>query len=165
MSAMTFVWLSVLLVCVQANCKWQFGNSCYQLLTETMTFDKALQACSAMGGGLVVPNSKNENQFIWEEIASNLMTDGRVWIGCIDKDKQGKWMYAADAGKRCKFDGWSPGEPNVPIILAEECAQMWGFHSGKWVDIQCRELASVICEYYSSLDVTCRQADADGRFA
>ncbi|XP_038063205.1 hepatic lectin-like [Patiria miniata] len=164
MAAMTFVWLSVLLVCVHAKCKWQFGNSCYQLLTQTMTFDEALQACSAMGAGLVVPDSHSENQFIWEKFASNLTTDGKVWIGCTDKHTEGRWMYAGDAGKECTFYCWAPGEPNI-LELEEHCAQMWHFHAGKWVDFTCSAFATVICEYYSSLEVTCRQADADGRFA
>ncbi|XP_038063204.1 hepatic lectin-like [Patiria miniata] len=164
---MRFVWLSVLLVCVHAKCKWQFGNSCYQLLTGTMTFDEALQACSAMGAGLVVPDSQNENQFIWQMIKNHLLHYGKVWIGCTDKHKEGQWMYADDEGKECKFLGWAPTEPTPWNSQEEDCTQMWDFYAGQWVDITCTPsaVASVICEYYSSLEVTCRQADADGRFA
>ncbi|XP_038063241.1 hepatic lectin-like [Patiria miniata] len=161
---MRFVWLSVLLVCVHADCQWQFGNSCYQLLTGTMTFDKALQACSAMGAGLVVPNSQNENQFIWQMMKNHHPSIDEVWIGCTDKHTEDQWMYAADAGKECKFVSWATGEPNGQN-LGEDCAQMWDSRAGQWVDIGCSAHASVFCEYYSSLEVTCRQADADGRFA
>ncbi|XP_038063240.1 hepatic lectin-like [Patiria miniata] len=165
MSAMTFVWLSVLLVCVHADCQWQFGNSCYQLLTGKMTFDEALQACSAMGAGLVVPNSQNENQFIWQMMKNHLPSDGRVWIGCTNKHTEGQWMYAADTGKECKFIDWAPNEPNGQDYGGEDCAQMLDGKAGKWIDIGCSAVAPVICEYYSSLEMTCLQADADGRFA
>ena len=161
---MRFVWLSVLLVCVGADCEWQFGNSCYQLLMATMKFDEGLQACSAMGARVVVPGSKNENQYIWEMMKNHHLSDGRVWIGCTDEHEEGMWMYADDPGTKCKILSWAQGEPNNQEG-DEHCTQMWGSKDGKWVDIECSVTASVICEYNSTPELTCLQADADGHFA
>ncbi|XP_038068731.1 perlucin-like [Patiria miniata] len=138
-----------------------FGGSCYQLLTETMTWDQGDAACSEMGAALAVPDSLEEHQFIWE-MFTGIVTVGNLWIGCNDREEEGKWMQSGEGGE-CNFFNWAPGEPRG---VYSDCIQLWRLPNGLMDDKGCSYPRSVICESPVPLAVptmSCLQRYADVR--
>ncbi|XP_038064640.1 perlucin-like protein [Patiria miniata] len=159
-------WMSVVAIvraCVYAEAcqpaQERFGGSCYQLLAEKMTWDQGDAACSEMGAGLAVPDSLEEHQFIWKMFTANV-TLGELWIGCNDREEEGKWVKSGEGGE-CNFVNWAPGEPVVG-----DCMQLWRDRNGLMDDNACNNLIFVICERPVPLAVptmSCLQSYADAR--
>ena len=102
----------------------QLGDSCYRLLNETMTWEEANQVCSDMGGGLAVPDSPEEHQFIWEMFTGSLQ-EGNVWTGCTDKEEEGKYVHS---GQQCHYLAWAPEEPKDDG--QQNCVILWRKYQG-----------------------------------
>ena len=115
-----------------------FGKSCYSFVNESMTFDMALSTCTEMGGGLAVPDSLSEQQFIWE-VFTQVVPDGSVWIGCTDTEEEGKWVQPGEGGYvECSYSNWYPKEPNGHNAYpADDCASMQRSLKGRWNDHRC----------------------------
>ncbi|XP_033646043.1 pulmonary surfactant-associated protein D-like [Asterias rubens] len=132
-----------------------------------MTFQDAVKTCTDMSGGLVVPTSLTENQFIFEMVINKVVDlYSNVWVGCTDKKEEGKWMQPGEGGEECSFFNWYPGEPNIE---PEDCAQMVLFLNGSWYDGDCDGMCFVACQRPAVAPTNpllyCLQADTNGRFA
>ncbi|XP_038069455.1 C-type lectin-like [Patiria miniata] len=166
---MKLIWLSVFIVCVWFYAEAcqpgqeRFGGSCYQLLTERTTWDQGDAACSEMGAALAVPDSLEEHQFIWEMFTGNVSA-GHLWIGCNDREEEGKWMKSSGGGE-CNFFKWASGEPNGGDSHID-CMQLWRNGNGLMDDTDCAYQIFVICESPVTLAVptmSCLQRYADAR--
>ena len=148
---MKLVWLDIVMVtvCVHAGpCQpdeERFGNSCYRLQAGLMTWRDAAQSCRDMGGGLAVPDSPDEHQFLWKKFTETV-TEGHVWIGCSDMEEEGKYVQPGEEERECTYFNWAPGEPN-PAYRADGCIQLSRASGGRWNDAWCGDLCSVICEW------------------
>ena len=140
----------------------QLGNSCYRLLNKTMTWEGATRACSDMGGGLAVPDSSEEHQFIWKMFTGSVQ-EGNVWTGCTDKEEEGKYVHS---GQQCHYLEWAPGEPYDGEN--QDCIVLWRKHQGLMDDDGCNLSCFVICEspavLFESPVMFCMQANPEGRF-
>ena len=105
-----------------------------------MTFDMALSTCTEMGGGLAVPDSLSEHQFIWEMFTQDV-TEDDLWIGCTDMEEEGKWVQPGEGGHvECSYINWYPGEPNGRNAYpAHDCASMKRSYDGRWNDNSCEK--------------------------
>ncbi|XP_038069320.1 galactose-specific lectin nattectin-like [Patiria miniata] len=83
--------------------KWQ--QSCYIRLPNRMNWFEASEACNRPGSSLAVPNSREENDFIWKSVGPQ--TNG-MWIGCTDAAQEGIWLCG---GQPLAFSNWYPGNP------------------------------------------------------
>ncbi|XP_038066546.1 macrophage mannose receptor 1-like [Patiria miniata] len=137
----------------------RFGGSCYQLLTEEMTWDQGDAACSEMGAALAVPDSLEEHQFIWEMFTGNVSA-GNLWVGCNDREEEGKWMQSSGGGE-CNFFKWAPGEPRGN----SDCMHLWRKKKGLMDNHYCSSPMSVICEIppLAVPTMSCLQRYADAR--
>ena len=72
----------VLSSCPTGWVKWR--QSCYILLPEKMNWMQAEAACKRPGSNLIVPDSEEENHFIFEWAVKR---KGGVWIGCTDAER------------------------------------------------------------------------------
>ncbi|XP_038049530.1 C-type lectin lectoxin-Lio2-like [Patiria miniata] len=136
--------------------RW-FRDSRYCLIDEQMPWQNGFTICSDMGGGLAIPDSMEEQQFIWEMFTDTISTED-VWIGCIFKNDQ--WVYPGEGGQVCQYTNWAPNEP----IQNDGCVHLWRSHAGEWNDLPCSWSQFVICEIPTVPPVTprmsCMQAHA-----
>ena len=137
-----------------------FGNSCYKLLTEAMTWDEGNQACSDMGGILAVPDSSDEHWFIWN-MHTTSGRGGSVWTGCNDKKEEGRWMQAGN-GLECSYLEWAPNEPYISRVT--NCVQMWHSMGGLFDDAAYYWSVNVICEFPAMPNITCKREYTGSHF-
>ncbi|XP_038069106.1 CD209 antigen-like [Patiria miniata] len=134
MPRQAFCLLSVILIssraihcaqCLPGWLKWQ--QSCYILLPDKMDWFEASEACNRPGSGLVVPNSREENDFVWKSVGPQ--TDG-MWIGCTDAAQEGIWLCG---GQPVTFSSWYWGNPHNDSHC--NCARMTVYGAGvSWAD-------------------------------
>ena len=114
----------VLSSCPTGWVKWR--QSCYILLPEKMNWMQAEAACKRPGSNLIVPESKEENDFIFEWAVKG--NDG-MWIGCTDAAQEGVWLCG---GQPAKFTNWYSSSPHNDASL--NYARMTVFNEGFWSD-------------------------------
>ncbi|XP_038049747.1 macrophage mannose receptor 1-like [Patiria miniata] len=152
----------VISVCAETICRDQrwFHDSRYCLIDEQMTWQNGSTICSDIGGGLAIPDSLEEQQFIWEMFTDTIST-GDVWIGCTLQNNQ--LVYPGEGGQVCEYTNWAPLEP----YHNKRCVILWSRHAGKFDDVPCTPSRYVICEIPATPLVTpgmsCLQAYADAR--
>ncbi|XP_071808019.1 tetranectin-like [Asterias amurensis] len=149
---------------------WQ--GSCYIFLPGKMDFIDGKKSCSELGANMMVPDTEDEQDFIWREIETQLeegrnvnsVNDLDVWIGCQDFKNDGSLVCMGVEGD-LTFKNWEqsgtndePGEPN------EKCVRMTGKWKGKWGDSSCSDIKLTACEMPVSGRMQCVTANADGRF-
>ncbi|XP_038066577.1 perlucin-like [Patiria miniata] len=171
---MKLLWLNAAIMCAYFHAEacqpgqQRFGGSCYQLLTERMTWNQGDAACSEMGAALAVPDSLEEHQFIWEMFTGNVTTKGNLWIGCNDSAEEGKWMRSGDEGGECNYFSWAPEQPSdgEGQPFAQDCIDLWRRLSGFMDDVKCGNSLFVICESpvpFAVPTMSCLQRYADAR--
>ena len=127
----------VLSSCPTGWVKWR--QSCYILLSEKMNWMQAEAACKRLGSNLIVPDSKEENDFIFEWAVKG---NGGMWIGCTDAVQEGVWLCG---GQPARFTNWK-----TDFTLEDtryNCARM--IKNGPWSDnLRCNGTATkaVVCE-------------------
>ncbi|XP_071797191.1 C-type lectin domain family 4 member C-like [Asterias amurensis] len=119
----------VLSSCPTGWVKWR--QSCYILLPEKMNWVQAEAACKRLGSNHIVPDSKEENDFIFEWAVNG---KGGLWIGCTDAAQEGVWLCG---GQPARFTNWKNDNPRNDMNL--NCARMTVQASGVWSDyISCK---------------------------
>ncbi|XP_038066767.1 C-type lectin domain family 3 member A-like [Patiria miniata] len=105
--------------------KWQ--QSCYIRLPNRMNWFEASEACNRPGSSLFVPNSREENDAIWQSLG---IQTGGMWIGCTDAAQEGIWLCG---GQPLSFPNWNPGNPHTDN--QRNCARMTvNRGGGSWSD-------------------------------
>ena len=170
MTRIALAWITVAIMAVYVHAQpcqlgqARFGDSCYQLLTWTMTWEEGNQTCSDMGGSMAVPDSADEHQFIWNMFAK-VVSDRNVWIGCNDMKEEGVYLQPGEGGHLCGYVDWAPEEPLEVNKHSEDCLEIWPSYGGSINDAPCSAGRYVICEDPAMLSVlTCLKEFADGRF-
>ncbi len=93
----------------------------------------ARERCQLLGGDLVVPGSKAEQ---------NVLALGYAgWIGLSDSDSEGSWTWVS--GSALGAASWAEGEPNDAGGV-EDCAELRS--DGLWNDRDCSSALGYICE-------------------
>ncbi len=129
---MKLVWFNFLLtaafVCGEM-CKpgeVNYGSSCYELLPGKMDWDESLKKCSIKGGGLVIPDTLEENTFVWKTFRDK--ADTYILIGC--KYQDGNWVQLGKGDRNCTYYYWDTNEPN--FLDTEHCSHMRETYEGTW---------------------------------
>jgi hypothetical protein len=97
-------------VCI--DLAWTFGQKQYVYVSQKLAGDDAQQACVALGGTLVVLQSRDEREQLWRELShmagvTNPPTE--VWIGLTLTDAG--WMWANDAAVDAYPPPWGAAQP------------------------------------------------------
>ncbi|XP_071797709.1 C-type lectin domain family 4 member M-like [Asterias amurensis] len=117
--------VTVLSSCPTGWVKWR--QSCYISLTENMNWIQAEAACKRPGSNLIVPDSREESNFIFEWAVKEGVG---MWIGCTDAAQEGVWLCG---GQPAKFTNWRfPLNPHNDVGL--NCARMTVYSGGVWSD-------------------------------
>ncbi|XP_038057558.1 perlucin-like protein [Patiria miniata] len=153
-------------VCPPGWLAWQ--DACYILLPDRVNWWQAKTVCDRPGSSLVVPDSQEEQDFIWREMRSRMeMIVGsstnklELWIGCKDVDNTGQ-LTCLGVQDRPQFTNWNGGNPHHH--QDQDCIRMAEKYGGNWGDSGCQSKKFASCEMRVSHRSYCLQADADGRF-
>ncbi|NWQ68886.1 CLC4E protein, partial [Neopipo cinnamomea] len=99
----------------------RFQNSCYFLSLDTMSWTESEQNCTWMGSHLVVINSREEQDFLFnlakEKVTNTYET--KYYIG-LTSYRNGQWQWVDQTPYEKIATFWKPGEPN--LLFAERCA-------------------------------------------
>lgn len=88
----------------------------YILISPKMPFLSARRLCIAMGAGVVVPLSAQENNDILTLVdvvdpdCPRAVNDAFMWLGATDKVQEGQWVD--DEGHRLTYTNWYSTQPN-----------------------------------------------------
>ncbi|XP_022102629.1 CD209 antigen-like [Acanthaster planci] len=113
----------------------QWTGKCYKALNHQMTWFDAKVECDKMDSDLVVPQSKEETDFL-------LSMKYYFWINCNDLHTDGVWT-CQEGSIEVEYRDWNQGEPNN-LGQEEDCGSVWG-NTKKWNDTPCSLDYSVIC--------------------
>nr|WLD17965.1 BDCA-2 [synthetic construct] len=118
-----------------------FQSSCYFISTGMQSWTKSQKNCSVMGADLVVINTREEQDFIIQ----NLKRQSSYFLGLSDPGGRRHWQWVDQTPYNENVTFWHSGEPNN---LDERCAiinfrssEEWG-----WNDIHCHVPQKSICK-------------------
>ncbi|PNJ30509.1 C-type lectin domain family 4 member C isoform X1 [Pongo pygmaeus] len=118
-----------------------FQSSCYFISTVMQSWTKSQKNCSVMGADLVVINTKEEQDFIIQ----NLKRNSSYFLGLSDPEGRRHWQWVDQTPYNENVTFWHRGEPNN---LDERCAiinfrslEEWG-----WNDVHCHVPQKSICK-------------------
>ncbi len=136
------------------------GATVYRVCLRRERWADARAICQAGGLDLMVPDSMEENVWVWERARD--IEVAPYWIGLSDLEQEG--AFVGVDGRPARFDGWDRGEPNNTDD--EDCIQLLD-DAPRWNDIDCRIPYPYICESpcVPAAEDTCfdgRDDDCDG---
>ncbi|XP_038054904.1 lectin BRA-3-like [Patiria miniata] len=156
------VFQTLLAVCPPGWLAWQ--DACYILLPDKMGGWQAKEVCDRPGSSPVVPDSQEEQDFIWremkprmQEFGANTTSDLELWIGCYGVGAGMLGCYGVDWEP--KYINWASNEPGNNFHV---CVGMAGNFNGQWEDGDCSELKYAVCEMRASRVSFCMPTDGDG---
>ena len=140
------------------NSKWIFQNgSCYLIHDEPLlTWSDSRKMCQSLGGDLVLPRSRVENDFVYRKLLpgynGNYSTN--AWIRCFFKDD--KWDCSTDPSD---FTDWTTSQ-----IKIGNCAIIRVTENGKWRGLPCSDMKRSMCQAPAGLQArtfTCSAISPD----
>ncbi|XP_038049774.1 C-type lectin domain family 10 member A-like [Patiria miniata] len=127
----------------------RYGKACYFVVNEIRGWHIAKSICAASQASLAVPNSLEEQTFIWELLQWEFYPDGPgngAWIGCNDIDWEGDWQNCPLRGDDTNaYQNWREGKPDNQRGGAD-CALMVNSAGGKWGNQLCTNPRYATCE-------------------
>jgi hypothetical protein len=112
------------------------GQTCYRASTENATWTDAFAGCQMWGGGLVIIESREEDELIGQHLVSS------SWIGASDLVQEGRMLWIG--GAPVVFGNWGMGQPD-DFQGREDCV-VKTVPAGSWNDLPCRNLNAYVCE-------------------
>ena len=128
----------------------------YQRIDTSMTWTGAKSYCENLGGHLATITSKEENDFIYNNLIKTNEND--CFLGGTDIDHSGEWKWIT--GETWEYENWKSGEPNYFGI--EHYLQFHGGNTYYWNNITNNLTTCSICEWDSSNQ--CSQSDLDSKY-
>ena len=143
----------------------RYGKACYFVIKDKMGWHNAGDICAASQANLAIPNSSNEETFLWELLQGELHPNGLeegVWIGCNDIQQEGVWQHCPLRNDRTNmYQNWAVGRPDNRHPKAD-CALVSKWRH--WDNQICTNLKYATCELpiinYNPL--FCLQIGSDG---
>jgi formylglycine-generating enzyme required for sulfatase activity/tetratricopeptide (TPR) repeat protein len=74
----------------------------------TMSWERAKDYCSSLGGYLATIQDESENEFI-----SKIISSSEIWLGASDGAEEGTWVWVS--GEPWEYTNWAEGEPNTNV--------------------------------------------------
>jgi hypothetical protein len=112
------------------------GQTCYLAATQTAAWTDAFAACQTWGGGLVIIESREEDELIAQHITAT------SWTGASDLVQEGRMLWIG--GAPVVFANWAMGQPD-DFQGREDCVVKI-MPAGSWNDLPCRNLNAYVCE-------------------
>uniref|UniRef100_UPI0040386542 C-type lectin domain family 4 member A-like n=1 Tax=Callospermophilus lateralis TaxID=76772 RepID=UPI0040386542 len=127
--------------CCPKNWK-SFSSSCYFISTDAKSWNASQENCSQMEAHLVVINSKEEQDFL----PQNMDKTAASFVGISDPEGQGHWQWIDQTPYNKSATFWHPGEPShseerCVLVNHRPTSAQWG-----WNDIPCKDHHQSVCE-------------------
>ncbi|XP_062051418.1 C-type lectin domain family 4 member A-like isoform X1 [Lepus europaeus] len=128
--------------CCPKNWK-PFSSNCYLISTESKSWHESKHHCSAMEAHLLVINSKDEQDFIIQNLKNNFA----YYVGLSDPEGQRHWQWVDETPYNANVTFWHAGEPSdrdercVILNYRPQTPAAWG-----WNDIKCFQNQMSVCE-------------------
>lgn len=124
-----------------------YGDHSYACFNNCDTWEDAEEYCESLQGHLVVINSREENDAVYEFITTYAYDN--VFIGYSDCYSEGSWVWVN--GEASDYTNWYEGEPNG-FTPDENYAVFNGVSGGYWSDSEFSPridggAVSFICEW------------------
>ncbi|XP_030643566.1 C-type lectin domain family 4 member E-like [Chanos chanos] len=88
------------------NPGWRyFSSSLYYNSTDKKTWSESRQYCRDRGADLVIINSREEQEFVY-----NLRNDDSTWIGLTDEEREDVWKWVDGTALTSRY--WLNGQPD-----------------------------------------------------
>ncbi|XP_038047384.1 C-type lectin domain family 4 member D-like [Patiria miniata] len=142
---------------------YQWHNSCYIGLEEKLTWFDAMTTCQRPGGGLFVPNQREEHEFIMklrDKVFSEFDTR-HLWIGCDIVD--GNRRCAGRQNANSVYTNWASDGGNDRI--GQFCIAKGPYQDGELYLSDCYARKCVMCEMPCVVPSYCASLGTDGRVA
>ncbi|XP_077871416.1 C-type lectin domain family 4 member A [Ictidomys tridecemlineatus] len=148
---MLVFWLQILLTfffsfvkvwsCYPRNWK-SFSSSCYFFSSDAKFWKESQENCSRMAAHLVVINSKEEQDFLTQ----NMDKYAAYFVGLSDPECQGHWQWVDQTPYNQSATFWHPGElshseEHCVIVNHRLPSLRWG-----WNHIRCKDGQELVCE-------------------
>lgn len=133
----------------------------YERIDSSLTQRDAKEFCEESEGHLATITSRDENDFIYEELARDISSS--IWLGGTDESREGSWSWVT--GEEWDYENWSSGRPND----AGEGQDYLSFNSSnsrRWDDNglpRNDDKKRFICEYEDDFDKDCNATYRNGR--
>ncbi|XP_069347024.1 C-type lectin domain family 4 member A-like isoform X3 [Eulemur rufifrons] len=125
--------------CCPKNWK-SFSSKCYFIATESKSWNESEKACSRMEAHLLVINTKDEQDFIIQ----NLDKHSAYFVGLSDPKGQRRWQWVDQTPYNKSATFWLPDEPsnrNERCVVLQTRYSSWG-----WNDVPCFQSQRSVCE-------------------
>nr|XP_006823885.1 PREDICTED: macrophage mannose receptor 1-like isoform X1 [Saccoglossus kowalevskii] len=125
----------------------------YEIYTDAVTWDEAIQRCESENGQLArIPDKRTDDllrDYIYYSGANNSVETG-FWIGLNDRATENTFVWL-NGGPVC-YTNWAKDEPNNNTkrnaAEGQDCAQLRKSRDFKWDDEYCNDIRTkgYICE-------------------
>ncbi|XP_053412583.1 C-type lectin domain family 4 member A-like [Nycticebus coucang] len=127
--------------CCPENWK-SFSSKCYFISTESRSWSESQKNCSEMEAHLLVINTKEEQDFIIQ----NLNEHFAYFVGLSDPEGRRHWQWVDQTPYNESAAFWHPGEPSdhkerCVIVNFRKPYTAWG-----WNDAHCSNPLGSVCE-------------------
>ncbi|HEY3820037.1 MAG TPA: C-type lectin domain-containing protein [Polyangiaceae bacterium] len=89
---------------------WTHALKRYVYVTTKLDGADAVQQCAALGGTLVVLQSRDEREQLWHELSHSGTTPGSIWIGLSRPGTE--WIWDDDASADAYPSPWGNDQPS-----------------------------------------------------
>ncbi|XP_057201488.1 perlucin-like protein [Triplophysa rosa] len=122
----------------------------YVFSTDVKNWNSSRERCQALGGDLVIINSKEEQEYVAGMILK-MKTKALYWSGLTDSQTEGKWRWVDNTHLNHSLRSLWAAEPDNYISLeypeGEDCAVFNGrINEAQWGDVSCLRNERRICE-------------------
>ena len=125
----------------------------WYLVLDPMTWDRAIDSCSSMGGHLAVIDNGKEDNFVYTQLVKRSQGDRvDILLGGTDQDQEGRWVWVT--GEIMKYTNWAGGEPNncgsseiYGKCMPENDLTYHPDHPGQWNDVPVQGAGAYLCEF------------------
>lgn len=132
----------------------------YERIDTSMSWDDAKEFCEDSDGHLATITSRDENDFVFEELAEDVSSS--LWLGGTDESRENSWRWVT--GEEWDYDNWNSGQPNDKND-GQDYLSFNSRHSRRWDDNGLphnNDRKRFICEYDHSSD-DCEATYKNGR--
>ncbi|XP_040923077.1 C-type lectin domain family 10 member A-like isoform X2 [Toxotes jaculatrix] len=144
-------------ICKKCHDSWrQFETKCYYFSSRVLSWSSSRAWCRTQGGDLLIINSEQEQNFVFDASRALEQSGTRLWIGMTDAEDEGDWRWVDGSkvtsdvkywlsrqGMGTEPDDWKLDDPS-----GEDCGHIDTSESAlrSWMDGSCNIPYRWICE-------------------